>query len=469
MKHKKSLALILAIFTLLSVILCCPITASARGEKHNPYYYSTSAPTRALYYKSSGVMKGADVKWLQAALNVLNNANLDIDGSFGQGTRTAVRNFQSKNGLGVDGSCGNATRSKIISLLYNKGYIAPGKYVIETKLTSNSAVDLSGNNTANGTNIHLYQKNGSTAQIFNVAVNGKYGWYSIRHASSGKSIDVAGGSSRSGTNVQLYQWNGSAAQDWCFSNAGNGYFYFYNRLGCYLDVSGGRTANGTNIQVYSFNGTNSQKWKFVPTSGATSTSNEWLWPSNSKRITCGFADNVYHTSHWHRGIDIPCDNKSDVYASRAGTVACVNHDSSRGNYLVIDHGDGYYSEYQHLYSVSKSKGSKVSQGDVIAKSGNTGSGGYHLHFEIWYLGSSGKSINNAEVPWDNYNQYINVNPKNSNTIYCTKSNDKDAGLKIGQKQDGNIRKAALTKTSVSAGTNGTVYCYDSNGIYYIFK
>lgn len=436
MKHKKSLALILAIFTLLSAILCCPITASAKGEKHNPYYYSSSAPTRALYYKSSGVMKGSDVKWLQAALNVLNNANIDIDGSFGKGTKSAVSNFQSRNGLSADGSCGNATRAKIITLLYNKGYIAPGKYIIETKLTSGSAMDLSGNNTSNGTNIHLYQKNGSSAQIFNVAVNGKYGWYSIRHASSGKSIDVAGGSSSSGTNVQLYQWNGTDAQLWRFVNAGSGYFYIQNKLGCYLDVSGGRTANGTNIQVYSFNGSNAQKWKFVSTSGATSTSTSkynLVWPVSANsgyKVSSRLGtrtDPITGSQASHKGIDIAAPSGTNIYATANGVVVDVGNDingkNQRGYYICIYHKElDLYSVYQHMKSSAiVSKGATVTAGQKIGYVGTTGkSTGNHLHFELVVASSVDSKHKNINCAWSSNAKLINGIQTNPDINYTFK-------------------------------------------------
>lgn len=464
MKIKKLIAVTMVVFSLLSVVLCCPLVASAKGEKHNPYYYS-AIPGRVLYYKSSSIIKGDDVKWLQAALNVINSANLDIDGSFGKGTETAVKNFQSKYGLSKDGSCGSATRTKIVNLLTEKGFVEEGTYVIESGITNKSAVDISGGSTSNRANIQLYQKNNTHAQVFSVKVYDKWGLYSIRHASSGKSIDVAGGSSAVGTNVHLYEWNKSDAQLWRFVNAGNGFLYIQSKLGCYLDVSGGNSANNTNIHMWSFNGTNAQKWKLVKSAFVDTGS--WMWPTKLRRTSCGFADNVYHTAHWHRGVDIPCSSGSDVYASKSGTVACVNYDSNRGNYIIIDHGNGYYSLYQHLKLVSKSKGNKVTQGDVIAKSGDTGSGGQHLHFEIWYLGSSGKTINNANVPWNNYSQYVNNNPKNMDKVYCTKSNDKKSGFKIGQLQGNGIPKANLVKTSTAASYG--VYCYDNNGINYTFK
>lgn len=89
----------------------------------------------------------------------------------------------------------------------------------------------------------------------------------------------------------------------------------------------------------------------------------------------------------HNGIDIGV-KKVNVYASAAGTVAYTGYNSSRGNYVILEHpiagtGYSYYSYYQHLEKIHVSKGTKVSAGETIALSGNTGVGsGYHLHFGI---------------------------------------------------------------------------------------
>lgn len=216
-----------------------------------------------------------------------------------------------------------------------------------------------------------------------------------------------------------------------------------------------------------------QKMKAVLNNGnkntlTPSSEGSWLWPTTLRRLSCGFADNYYHTTHWHRGIDIPVASGTDVYASKSGTVALVFGDtSSRGKFVVIDHGDGYYSEYQHLKSISVKKGDTVRQGQVIAKSGATNGttkgGAAHLHFEIMYLGKSGLGSSYTNY-WNSYSKYVNTNPRNTDKVYCTKSN---SSFKISQKQGNGIPTANLVKTNNSA-TYG-VYCYDTNGINYIFK
>lgn len=73
----------------------------------NPY----PVPTRTLVYGC----KGNDVKWLQYQLNALDFDPKGIDGSFGSGCKTAVKNYQASRGLSVDGSVGPATRTSLIN------------------------------------------------------------------------------------------------------------------------------------------------------------------------------------------------------------------------------------------------------------------------------------------------------------------------------------------------------------------
>lgn len=83
---------------------------------------------------------------------------------------------------------------------------------------------------------------------------------------------------------------------------------------------------------------------------------------------------------------------TNVIASRAGTVLVVvqkfqdnNNIHGQENYLIIQHNDGTISGYYHLThsGINVKVGNLVSQGDIIAQSGNTGdSSEPHLHFEV---------------------------------------------------------------------------------------
>lgn len=83
----------------------------------NPDDYTV--PTRDIYYSSTSVMTGDDVKWIQAVLVQL-GYDISIDGSYGPATKAVVEQFQTDYGLTVDGSSGPATRAKLASLWEEK-------------------------------------------------------------------------------------------------------------------------------------------------------------------------------------------------------------------------------------------------------------------------------------------------------------------------------------------------------------
>lgn len=120
-------------------------------------------------------------------------------------------------------------------------------------------------------------------------------------------------------------------------------------------------------------------------SNIQSQTDELFWPTDLTDITSNYGD---RDGEFHNGIDIKTYNGSDtvgnpVYACEEGTVKYAQWSNSAGNWIVIDHGNGYTSEYMHNSSLEVSAGEKVKKGQRIAVSGNTGqSQGVHLHFEI---------------------------------------------------------------------------------------
>ncbi len=110
----------------------------------------------------------------------------------------------------------------------------------------------------------------------------------------------------------------------------------------------------------------------------------FIWPCNNKYVTSRVKP---RWGRWHKGIDIGA-RYENVYASASGYAYNAYDDDGYGVYIMIVHGNGYISLYGHLDSSHIRDGQYVSQGQVIATSGNTGgSTGPHLHFEIRKCGS----------------------------------------------------------------------------------
>lgn len=85
----------------------------------------------------------------------------------------------------------------------------------------------------------------------------------------------------------------------------------------------------------------------------------------------------------HNGIDIAGSYNSPIYAADGGKVTYAGWMDGYGNYVIIDHENGYKTAYGHCASLSVSVGQRVSKGEQIAKMGSTGrSTGTHLHFEV---------------------------------------------------------------------------------------
>ena len=90
----------------------------------------------------------------------------------------------------------------------------------------------------------------------------------------------------------------------------------------------------------------------------------------------------YNPENGHPGIDFAAEEGAEVYAVAGGIVTAADYDVEKGNYVILDHGGGLETEYQHMKSLLVSAGQSVVQGQVLGYVGSTGnSTGPHLHFE----------------------------------------------------------------------------------------
>ena len=102
-----------------------------------------------------------------------------------------------------------------------------------------------------------------------------------------------------------------------------------------------------------------------------------------------------YVSRWmsasHKGADIVAPYGTPIIASDSGVVQTAgwhNHPYGYGNYVIIDHGNGWTTLYGHMSSIAVTAGEAVEAGQIIGYVGNTGySFGNHCHFEMYYNGS----------------------------------------------------------------------------------
>ncbi len=86
---------------------------------------------------------------------------------------------------------------------------------------------------------------------------------------------------------------------------------------------------------------------------------------------------------FHEGLDFKGNTGDKIRATGAGTVKTSTYSKGWGNYIIIDHHNGYKTLFAHLSKRLVKKSENVTRGKVIGHVGNTGrSTGSHLHYEI---------------------------------------------------------------------------------------
>ena len=88
--------------------------------------------------------------------------------------------------------------------------------------------------------------------------------------------------------------------------------------------------------------------------------------------------------YFHSGLDFCGTIGTELYAAAPGNVVYTGSLTVRGNVVVIDHGWGVFTAYDHLSEISVKPGEAVQSGQLIGLGGDTGrTTGPHLHWEVW--------------------------------------------------------------------------------------
>ncbi len=114
-------------------------------------------------------------------------------------------------------------------------------------------LDVAGGVNANGTNVQIFDCNGSKSQQWTYRRNSK----TLHSKMAWRCLDVASSVNVNRTNVQINDCNGSKSQQWIRNSRQE----FRNAMGRCLEVAGGVNANRTNVQIFDCNRTKSQQWR----------------------------------------------------------------------------------------------------------------------------------------------------------------------------------------------------------------
>ena len=109
----------------------------------------------------------------------------------------------------------------------------------------------------------------------------------------------------------------------------------------------------------------------------------WLWPTRTPYyISSPYG---YRWGTLHDGLDIAgAGYGSPIYAVNNGIVVASSSRWPDGQYIIVNHNNGYYTLYAHLAERYVSVGQEVSIGETIGAMGQTGNAtGVHLHLGLW--------------------------------------------------------------------------------------
>lgn len=116
---------------------------------------------------------------------------------------------------------------------------------------------------------------------------------------------------------------------------------------------------------------------------ASDTSSGWQLPFKGSYVVTSPFGEVRTGGRRHKGVDLVGQSGKQIYPVNSGTVSVGYDSGGYGNYVVINHGNGYWSLYGHMSKVYVKSGQSVNKSTILGVEGSTGhSTGSHLHLEI---------------------------------------------------------------------------------------
>jgi murein DD-endopeptidase MepM/ murein hydrolase activator NlpD len=120
------------------------------------------------------------------------------------------------------------------------------------------------------------------------------------------------------------------------------------------------------------------QWRHIPS----------VTPS-AGRFSSGFGLRTHpvtgETEKMHTGIDISNNRWTPIQATADGVVSLVKNSEYFGNYVVINHRNGYETKFGHMEKPIVKEGQMIVRGQILGYMGRTGrTTGIHVHYEVWH-------------------------------------------------------------------------------------
>ena len=155
------------------------------------------------------------------------------------------------------------------------------------------------------------------------------------------------------------------------------------------------TLDGKDIPMYRFQADPNEPAEYFDTKGESAKGLLMKTPVDGARISSGFGSRFHPIlgyTRMHKGVDFAVPTGTPVMAAGSGTIKFMGRARGYGNFVKLNHANGYSTDYGHLsrFAPGMRTGARVRQGQVIAYSGMSGMAtGPHLHYETL--------VNNVQV------------------------------------------------------------------------
>ena len=150
---------------------------------------------------------------------------------------------------------------------------------------------------------------------------------------------------------------------------------------------------GKDITLYRYAPTANDPAEYYDAKGQSAKGLLMKTPVDGARISSGFGSRFHPIlgyTRMHKGVDFAVPQGTPVMAAGSGTIEFMGWANGYGNFVKIEHGNGFATGYGHLsrFAAGLRKGAKVRQGQIFAYSGMTGMAtGPHLHYETFVHGT----------------------------------------------------------------------------------